>query len=137
MEQAPVKTILVIDDDPLVRRTIERILEKSGYRVHLAADGLEGLRAFRTLRPDLVITDVVMPVKEGLDTIRLLRTWSPDAKIIAISGGNRNSKRDLLATAIALGAAAAITKPFAPDELLSKVSKNLCNELAPDCRKEP
>ena len=81
--------ILVIDDDPLVRRTMERLLQKSGYEVRLAVDGIEGLRAFRTQRPDLVITDIIMPQKEGLDTIRLLRTWSPDVKIIAISGGSR------------------------------------------------
>jgi CheY-like chemotaxis protein len=61
--------ILVIDDDPLVRRTMERLLQKSGYEVRLAADGIEGLRAFRTQRPDLVITDIIMPQKEGLDTI--------------------------------------------------------------------
>ena len=114
--------ILVIDDDPLVRRTIERILRKSGYQVHLAADGLEGLRTFRTLQPDLVITDIIMPVKEGLDTIRLLRTWSPDAKIIAISGGARVANTDPLAEAAVLGASVVIAKPFEPGELLVKVS---------------
>jgi CheY-like chemotaxis protein len=116
------KKILVIDDDPLVRRTIERILQKSGYQVHLAADGVEGLRTFRTLQPDLVITDIIMPVKEGLDTIRLLRTWSSDARIIAISGGTRVTNTDLLAEAAVLGASVVIAKPFDPDELLVKVS---------------
>jgi CheY-like chemotaxis protein len=114
--------ILLIDDDPLVRRTIERILQKNGYQVHLAADGLEGLRTFRTLQPDLVITDLIMPVKEGLDTIRLLRTWSPEAKIIAISGGGRVANADLLLEAAVLGASMVIAKPFEPDELLVKVS---------------
>jgi CheY-like chemotaxis protein len=117
--------ILLIDDDPLVRRTIERVLQKNGYDVHLAADGLEGLRTFRTLQPDLVITDLVMPVKEGLDTIRLLRTWSPEAKIIAISGGGRVANTDLLAEAAVLGASVVIAKPFEPDELLVKVSNCL------------
>ncbi len=117
--------ILLIDDDPLVRRTIERILQKNGYQVHLAADGLEGLRTFRTLQPDLVITDLIMPVKEGLDTIRLLRTWSPEAKIIAISGGGRVANTDLLAEAAVLGASVVIAKPFEPDELLVKVSNCL------------
>jgi CheY-like chemotaxis protein len=117
--------ILLIDDDPLVRRTIERILQKNGYQVHLAADGLEGLRTFRTLQPDLVITDLIMPVKEGLDTIRLLRTWSPEAKIIAISGGGRVANTDLLAEAAVLGASVVIAKPFELDELLVKVSNCL------------
>ena len=117
--------ILLIDDDPLVRRTIERILQKNGYQVHLATDGLEGLRTFRTLQPDLVITDLIMPVKEGLDTIRLLRTWSPEAKIIAISGGGRVANTDLLAEAAVLGASVVIAKPFEPDELLVKVSNCL------------
>lgn len=119
------KTILVIDDDPLVRRTIERILQKRGYGVQLAADGRQGLRAYRFAPPDLVITDIVMAAKDGLETIRMLRTWSPAAKIIAISGGNRASRGDLLAAAMALGASAAIAKPFAPEELLAKVSENL------------
>jgi DNA-binding response OmpR family regulator len=117
--------ILLIDDDPLVRRTIERILQKNGYQVYLAADGLEGLRTFRTLQPDLVITDLIMPVKEGLDTIRLLRTWSPEAKIIAISGGGRVANADLLLEAAVLGASMVIAKPFEPDELLVKVSNCL------------
>lgn len=118
-------TILVIDDDPLVLRTIERILQRRGYRVCLAADGSEGLNRFRFAQPDLVITDVVMPVQNGLDTIRVLLSWSPSAKIIAISGGNRASKGDLLAAALAVGASGAIVKPFAPDELLSMVAANL------------
>jgi CheY-like chemotaxis protein len=114
--------ILVIDDDPFVQRTIVRVLRKTGYDVHAAADGLEGLREFRNLQPDLVITDIVMPVKEGLDTIRMLRSWSPGAKIIAISGGNRLASRDFLVEATALGAAAVIAKPFELDELLDRVS---------------
>ena len=117
--------ILVIDDDMFVRRTIERVLQKSGYHVHVAADGLEGLRTFRTVQPDLVITDIIMPVKEGLDTIRLLRTWSPDTKIIAISGGSRTANKDLLREAAELGASVVIAKPFEPDELLVKVSNCL------------
>jgi two-component system, chemotaxis family, chemotaxis protein CheY len=118
-------TILVIDDDPLVRRTIERILQRRGYRVCLAADGSQGLQEFRCARPDLVITDIVMPVMEGLEMIKRLRRCSASAKIIAISGGNPGSKGDLLAAAMALGASAAMVKPFAPEELLSMVSANL------------
>jgi len=121
------QTILVIDDDPLVRRTIERVLQRGGYKIHLAADGLEGLRMFRSVLPDLVITDIVMPVKEGLDTIRLLKTWNPDAKIIAISGAIRGGNKDFRVEAAALGASAALAKPFEPPELLELVTKHLAD----------
>lgn len=119
------KTILVIDDDPLVRRTIQRILQKRGYGVQVAANGQQGLHTCRSKLPDLIITDIVMPPPDGLETIRLVRASSPTAKIIAISGGNRASRGDLLAAAMALGASAAIVKPFAPEELLAKVNENL------------
>jgi CheY-like chemotaxis protein len=115
--------ILVIDDDPLVRHTVERILLKNGYQVCLAADGLEGLHAFRSQRPDLVITDIIMPKKEGLETIRLLRIFSPEAKIIAISGGSRIGNVDLLKKASDLGACAVIAKPFQAVELLDAVGR--------------
>jgi CheY-like chemotaxis protein len=118
-------TILVIDDDPLVLTTMERLLKKNGYEVHLAADGIQGLRAFRNQRPDLVITDIIMPIKEGLDTIRLLRAWHPDTKIIAISGGGRRSNVDFLEKAAELGASAIISKPFDPIKLLTEVSRCL------------
>jgi two-component system, chemotaxis family, chemotaxis protein CheY len=120
-----VTTILVIDDDPLVRRTIQRILQKRGYGVQVAADGQQGLRTCQSKLPDLIITDIVMPPPDGLETIRQVRASSPAAKIIAISGGNRSSRGDLLAAAMALGASAAIVKPFAPEELLAKVTENL------------
>ncbi|SRR5713101_6961453 len=119
--------ILVIDDDPVVRHTVTRILQKNGYEVRLAEDGIEGLRAFRNQRPDLVITDIIMPVKEGLDTIRLLLTWCPDAKIIAISGGSRVGNVDFLKKAAELGASAIIAKPFEPSELLNAVSRCLAS----------
>ncbi len=123
--------ILVIDDDPQMRRMLARILQGAGHEVQLAANGLEGLRAFRTLRPDLVITDIVMPVKEGLDTILLLRSWCPEAKIIAISGGSRIGHKDYLAEATELGASAIIAKPFRSEELLAKVAHCLADEAQP------
>lgn len=102
------------------------ILSQSGYEVHLAGDGLEGLRTFGALNPDLVmpdlvITNIVMPVKGGLDTIEVLRTWSPEAQIVAISGGSRVGNKDFPREVTELGAAAFIAKPFGPDELLATV----------------
>lgn len=117
--------ILVIEDDVLVQRTIERILKKADHDVQLAANGLEGLRAFRTLYPDIVVTDIVMPVKEGLDTIQILRDWSPEARIVAISGGGRLANKDYLAKAAELGANAVLAKPFDPEELLAAITQCL------------
>jgi CheY-like chemotaxis protein len=115
--------ILVIDDEPLVLRMIERVLRRAGYEVEVAANGVDGLHAFRRTKPDLVITDMLMPVKEGGDTIRLLRTWAPGVKIIAISGGSRLGSTDLLAQAASLGAVSIVAKPFEPSELVDEVSR--------------
>jgi Response regulator receiver domain len=102
-----VKTILVIDDDPLVRRAIGRILQKRGYGVHLAADGPQGLQTYRFARPDLVITDIVMPAKDGLETIRdgarrqrndrqTVRAGGTLGQGVGKSGGRSGSPRHLL-----------------------------------------
>jgi CheY-like chemotaxis protein len=117
--------ILVVDDDKALLGTIGRILRSRGYEVQLASDGLEGLRLFRSHTPELVITDIFMPVKEGLDTILLLRTWSPELKIIAITGGGKVGKQDAFAAAADLGAWTVLAKPFTPEELLASVSECL------------
>jgi two-component system chemotaxis response regulator CheY len=88
--------ILVIDDDPLVRSTIARLLSRAGYDFVLAGDGKRGLELFESEQPELVITDLIMPEKEGIETIRAIREMRPEAKIIAISGGGRLGNLDLL-----------------------------------------
>src|SRR5229473_3264231 len=108
------KKVLVIDDDALVRDTIVRILERKGHTVLVAADGVRGLRMFDREQPDLVITDIIMPEKEGLETIREIRSERPDARIIAISGGARIGNMDFLDVAGKLGASEIIPKPFDP-----------------------
>jgi two-component system chemotaxis response regulator CheY len=113
--------ILVIDDDVIVRETIVQILEDGGYQVLSAEDGKRGMAAFRSERPDLVITDIIMPEQEGIQTITEIRAVKPDAKIIAISGGGRIGNTDFLKIARHLGAFDAIAKPFDPDDLLSRV----------------
>jgi CheY-like chemotaxis protein len=117
--------ILVIDDDVLVRDTIVRILDRKGYQVLVAEDGARGLRLFRSEHPDLVITDIIMPEKEGLETIRDIRGECPDAKIIAISGGARLGNLDFLQFAGKLGASEMIAKPFDPTDLVQLVSRCL------------
>jgi DNA-binding response OmpR family regulator len=110
--------ILIIDDDRQMRRLFARILERAGHTVHQAEDGRGGIALFHKERPALVISDIVMPDMEGIETIRTLRRDEPIVPIIAISGG---SEPDYLRAAIKLGATASLQKPFAPDELLSLV----------------
>jgi CheY-like chemotaxis protein len=119
------KKVLVIDDDALVRDTIVRILERKGHTVLVAADGVRGLRMFDREQPDLVITDIIMPEKEGLETIREIRGKRPDVKIIAISGGARIGNMDFLRMAGELGASEIIPKPFDPVDLINLVSRCL------------
>jgi CheY-like chemotaxis protein len=118
-------TILVIDDDPALRRMIERVLRRGGHEVELAENGIAGLHAFRRRKPDLVITDILMPVKEGLDTIRLLRDWAPELKIVAISGGSPRGGKDPVAAALEFGATSFVAKPFEPAALLDEVARCL------------
>jgi CheY-like chemotaxis protein len=113
--------ILVIDDNVVVRNTIIQLLESDGYQVVGAADGRRGLLAFRQAQPDLVITDIIMPEKEGIETIRDIRGECPDAKIIAISGGGRIGNTDFLRIARQLGACDVVAKPLDPDHFLDVV----------------
>jgi DNA-binding NtrC family response regulator len=114
--------ILVIDDDAVVRTTIEQILEVAGYQVLCTEDGVRGMAVFRNEAPDLIITDVIMPEQEDIQTITEMRKEKPDAKIIAISGGGRVANTDFLRIARALGA---IAKPFDADEFLTVVKNCL------------
>jgi len=113
--------ILVIDDDNLMRYTLARLLRSQGYEVVTAADGELGMTVFRSAAPDLVITDILMPEQEGIETIRLMRRERPAAKIIAISGGARLGDFDVLEMAHKLGADDVIRKPFDAGELLTRV----------------
>lgn len=107
--------ILVIDDEAPMRRLIGRILKQRGHVVHEAANGRQGLDIFRQLRPALVISDIVMPEGEGIETIRQIRMEAPDTPILAISGGSSPSL--YLRAANSLGASASLEKPFKRDDL--------------------
>lgn len=118
-------SILVIDDDAIVRRTLQEILESEGHRVSCAENGRHGLVAFGRQRPDLVITDIIMPDQEGIETIVHLRKIWPKGPIIAISGGGRIGNVDFLQMAERIGADAILAKPFEPEELLALVARCL------------
>ena len=114
--------VLVIDDDLNVRRLLRNMLEKKGHEIVEALDGDEGLRYYRLQRADLVITDILMPAEDGLSTINEIRRESPDAKIIAISGGGERGDLDFLSQAEDLGALRTISKPFTVEEVLGAVN---------------
>src|ERR1700730_13822482 len=111
--------ILVIDDDHLVRYALSKILSSYGYEVVTAADGKRGMTVLRDEHPDVVITDIIMPEQEGIDTIIQIRRERPGVKIIAISGGGRIRNIDFLEMPQSLGANDVRAKPFEVDELLS------------------
>jgi DNA-binding response OmpR family regulator len=115
------KSILIIDDNDQLRSVLREMLETAEYVVMDAPNGEIGARLFRQQPADLVITDIFMPEKEGLQTIRELRRDFPDVKIIAISGGGSRGDLAYLPTAMKLGAHRTLVKPFEMDELLATV----------------
>ncbi|MFT4690215.1 MAG: response regulator [Verrucomicrobiia bacterium] len=104
--------VLVIDDEPQIRSLLKRFLTQAGYEVDEAADGLEGVQAMNDNPADLIITDILMPKQEGLETIRLIREKHADAKIIAMSGGSQLTAMDFLPIAEKFGAARVFHKPL-------------------------
>jgi len=115
--------ILVIDDDAEMRAMLEQTLKSAGHEVVLAANGKQGVKCYRANPTKLVITDLYMPEKEGLETIIELGREYPEVAIIAISG--KPTASALLSIAGRLGAVKTITKPFQPQELLSAVGEVL------------
>jgi CheY-like chemotaxis protein len=115
--------VLIIDDDPLVRYTLSKILTSHGYDVVTAADGERGLASLADENPGIVITDLIMPEQEGIETIIRIRQERPDIRIIAISGGGRYGNFDMLPMAQTLGADAVVAKPFEAEELLGPLQR--------------
>ncbi len=111
-------SVLIADDDGAIRAVIRRSLEQAGYSVCEAASGAEAIRALRAGSFDLVITDILMPDQDGLETIIHLRKQRPHTKVIAISGAPEEL---FLASALGLGAARSLAKPFRPADLMALV----------------
>jgi len=103
--------ILVIDDNVTFRQNLRDLLEFEGYNVAEASDGVEGVEKFRDQSADLVIMDIIMPKKDGVEAIWELKTEFPDVKIIAISGGGRIGPRNYLELAEGFGSDKVIQKP--------------------------
>ena len=113
--------ILVIDDDRSIRNTIARMLTAHGFGVVATANGKDALKLCEQEHPVMVITDIIMPEQEGIETIRQILDHQPGAKIIAISGGGRIGNTDFLQIARKVGATEVLPKPFYPDDLLQLV----------------
>ncbi len=123
--------ILVIDDDEQIRGVLRRMLERAGHSVVEAADGELGTQAHRAHPADLIITDIFMPQRDGLETIVALRREFVGVKLIAISGGDRTGALDLRQEALLFGAARTLQKPFTATELLAVVGEVLAQPPAP------
>ncbi len=119
--------ILIIDDEPQIRKMLKKLLESKGYITMEAGDGKEGIKIFNTYHPDLIIIDLIMPEKEGLETIKEIKQKSTGTKIIAISGGGLGNPKMYLRLASKIGANYSMTKPVDNAELLLKIDQLLDN----------
>lgn len=120
--------ILLVDDEPVILGLLGKMLCGAGHEIATAANGVEALKLARGTHFDLVITDLVMPEKEGIETIMDLHRETPTTKIIAMSGGGKGSAEDYMAPARLLGAARTLTKPFSEQELRDAVASVLSEE---------
>lgn len=115
------KSILVVDDDASIRLFLRRLFEKNGYAVREAPDGDVALRLMREAPADCVVTDLIMPEKEGIETILELRRSYPDTRVVAISGGGRLEPMNYLKMAKLLGARRVLAKPFSAADILEAI----------------
>jgi two-component system chemotaxis response regulator CheY len=117
--------ILIIDDDVQVLWVLRKMLEKAGHTVLSASDGEKGMHLYKNAPCDLIITDMIMPNKSGINLINDLLQEFPEARIIAISGGGAIEAERYLDIARSLGARKTITKPFSIQVLLDAVEEVL------------
>lgn len=121
--EATIARILIIDDDDDLRLMMCRVLKNAGHDILEAADGLDGMRKFRAESPAIVITDIVMPHRDGLEMIREIRCAGSQTGIIAISGGGVRDGELYLTISQEFGADAIVQKPFRAAELVSVVER--------------
>lgn len=118
--------ILVIDDEEQLRDLLKQMLSRDGHEITTAFDGVEGMKSFNQFNPDLVITDIIMPNKDGIEVITELLCRKPNLPIIAISGGRRAITAEFnLESAELLGVKGILSKPFTRDQLRDAVNQAL------------
>lgn len=114
-----------MDDEPAVRELLRIVLEREGHTVIEAGNGRKAMRALAGAAVDVVITDIIMPEQEGMETIGEIRRLRPEIKIIAMSGGGRRLTMDFLPLATRLGADLTFEKPFKPASIVAAVAELL------------
>jgi DNA-binding response OmpR family regulator len=126
-------TILIMDDEEAILGFLKERLMYEGFNVLIATDGIEGMKLFNDNQIDLVITDIIMPRKDGIETIIEMKGICPDIKIIAMSGGGRNKPEGYLVTAKQAGAKYIFAKPFKTSDLVTAVYELLEEEKVSQC----
>jgi CheY-like chemotaxis protein len=121
-------SILLVDDDDVFLAMLSAVLTRAGYQVIVAFDGQRAINLYKSRPTDLVITDLVMPEKEGLELIGELKRFHPEVKIIVVSGAGKHALEDYLKMAKALGANRVLAKPFSEREILEAISEVLEEE---------
>jgi CheY-like chemotaxis protein len=116
------QSILIVEDQEILRRALQETLVEAGYRVLTAEDGRDANRMFAYEQMDLVLTDLLMPDRDGIEVITDLRRSRPDLPVVAMSGGGCMSAHYYLKLARSLGAKAVLQKPFSHEELLRAVA---------------
>jgi DNA-binding response OmpR family regulator len=128
------KTILIIDDDREIAGTLQSVLQNAGYRVVMASNGVDGQRQIETAKPDLVITDMMMPRMGGFPVLEFLRTLEKPPFVIMITaneGGRHKAYAEML------GVSDYLRKPFPMEALLESVRRILAGEKAPEAKAGP
>ena len=128
-EGAPRGRVLLIEDDPALLGLMAHAFAAAGYATHTAENGRKGLVLVDLVRPDLVVTDIVMPEMEGIGAILQIRRKPRPPKIIAISGAGPGGRRDYLSWAKHLGADEVLAKPFRMSQIVAVANRLVDNKL--------
>jgi CheY-like chemotaxis protein len=123
--------ILVVDDDSAIRDVARVLLERAGHTVYTAGDGEAAMSSLASRPVDVVLIDIMMPRKEGLETIIELKQQHPEIIVFAMSASGANRGHDFLQTAAKFGADGIIRKPFSADQLLALLNMHLARKAAP------
>ena len=124
------QTVLIVDDDEETRTVLQAVLRKAGFSVFAVATGEEAVRLCRSQRIDVVLLDIWMPEKDGLETLMDIRRGAPEARIVAMSGGGKLGSMHPLTFAARLGAKRTLTKPFTGEQLIAAISETFGAEPA-------